>query len=333
MNVNERKDLQQELLGIVFNILVESEDSTIETMVLRAVEIIKKIKEHINDDIEHGTGFDSQKMPILDWIVACDSQNHVRLNNKSLLKFEKKIKDVGGRSKRNSRGYVGGERETFLNFHFFENVNERRARNYERLDNLLNQPRRVLLSNRDENIVRQRTQEILNNIRDLDRAADRELFSGNRSENIRRSGEQMQPSEVSLNLSKNRDEYTIMRGRRRAGRRMRPNFVRREREVPLSSKIGQLIVVVSSIIVGAFIGTMVGMVIAGLCIELCVITTAEPILLIMGATAVIGAIVAGTAPVLKLIEMFKGQEPNLSTSSGLESSNTEHTYLNRQRVI
>ncbi|CCE77210.1 hypothetical protein [Wolbachia pipientis] len=333
MNVNERKDLQQELLGIVFNILVESEDSTIETMVLRAVEIIKKIKEHINDDIEHGTGFDSQKMLILDWIVACDSQNHVRLNNKSLLKFEKKIKDVGGRSKRNSRGYVGGERETFLNFHFFENVNERRARNYERLDNLLNQPRRVLLSNRDENIVRQRTQEILNNIRDLDRAADRELFSGNRSENIRRSGEQMQPSEVSLNLSKNRDEYTIMRGRRRAGRRMRPNFVRREREVPLSSKIGQLIVVVSSIIVGAFIGTMVGMVIAGLCIELCVITTAEPILLIMGATAVIGAIVAGTAPVLKLIEMFKGQEPNLSTSSGLESSNTEHTYLNRQRVI
>ncbi|WGJ62082.1 hypothetical protein [Wolbachia endosymbiont of Frankliniella intonsa] len=64
--------------------------------------------------------------------------------------------------------------------------------------------------------------------------------------------------------------------------------------------------------------------------ELCVITTAEPILLIMGATAVIGAIVAGTAPVLKLIEM---QEPNLSPSSGLESSNTEHTYLNRQRVI
>ncbi|WP_264330625.1 hypothetical protein [Wolbachia endosymbiont (group B) of Erebia ligea] len=333
MNIKERKDLQQELLGIVFNILVESEDSTIETMELRAVEIIKKIKEHINDDIEHGTGFDSQKMPILDWIVACDSQNHVRLNNKSLLKFEKKIKDVGGRSKRNSRGYVGGERETFLNFHFFENVNERRARNYERLDHVLNQPRRVLLSNRDENIVRQRTQEILNNIRDLDRAADRELFSRNRSENIRRPGEQMQPSEVSLNLSENRDEYTIMRERKRAGRRMRPNFVRREREVPLSSKIGQLIVVVSSIIVGAFIGTMVGMVIAGLCIELCVITTAEPILLIMGATAVIGAIVAGTAPVLKLIEMFKGQEPNLSPSSGLESSNTEHTYLNRQRVI
>ncbi|WP_265015024.1 hypothetical protein [Wolbachia endosymbiont (group B) of Camptogramma bilineatum] len=106
--------------------------------------------------------------------------------------------------------------------------------------------------------------------------------------------------------------------------------IRREREVPLSSKIGELIGVVSSIIVGAFIGIMVGMVIAGLCIELCVITTAEPILLIMGATAVIGAIVAGTAPVLKLIEM---QEPNLSPSSGLESSNTEHTYLNRQRVI
>lgn len=278
-------------------------------------------------------------MPILDWIVACDSQDHVRLNNKSLLKFEKAIKDVGGRSKRNSRGYVGSERETFLNFHFFGNVDERRARNYERLDHVLNHPRRVRLSNRDENIVRQRTQEILNNIRDLDRAADRELLlnlSGNRSENIRRPGEQMQPSEVSLNLSENRDEYTIMRERRRVGRRMRPNFVRRvrrEREVPLSSKIEQLIGVVSSIIVGAFIGIMVGMVIAGLCIELCVITIAEPILLTIDATAVTGAIVAGTAPVLKLIEMFKGQEPNLSPSSGLESSNTEHTYLNRQRVI
>ncbi|MFT4327917.1 MAG: hypothetical protein AB3P07_04905 [Wolbachia pipientis] len=98
MNVNERKDLQQELLGIVFNILVESEDSAIEAMETRAVEIIKKLKEHINDDIEHGVGFDSQKMTILDWVVTCDSQNHVRLNNKSLLKFEKKIKDVGGRS-------------------------------------------------------------------------------------------------------------------------------------------------------------------------------------------------------------------------------------------
>lgn len=186
-------------------------------------------------------------------------------------------------------------------------MNERRARNYERLDHVLNQPQRVRLSDRGENIVRQRTQEILNNIRDLDRADDRELFSGNRSESIRRPGEQMQPSEVSLNLSENRDEYTIMRERRRAGRRMRPNFVRREREVTLGSKIGQLIVVVSSIIVGAFIVTMVGMVIAGLCIEMCIITTSEPLLLIMGATAVIGAIVAGTAPVLKLIEMFKGQ--------------------------
>ncbi|WP_255563373.1 hypothetical protein [Wolbachia endosymbiont of Bemisia tabaci] len=271
MNIKERKDLQQELLGIVFNILVESEDSTIETMELRAVEIIKKLKEHINDDIEHGTGFDSQKMPILDWIVACDSQNHVRLNNKSLLKFEKTIKDIGGRSKRNSRGYVGSEREIFLNFHFFENVNERRARNYERLDHVLNQPQRVRLSDRGENIVRQRTQEILNNIRDLDRADDRELFSENRSENIRRPREQMRPSWR----------------------------IRREREVPLSSKIGQLIVVVSSIIVGAFIGTMVGMVIAGLCIELCVITTAEPILLIMGATAVIGAIVSRNCSCIK----------------------------------
>ncbi|WP_264376111.1 hypothetical protein [Wolbachia endosymbiont (group B) of Sphaerophoria taeniata] len=147
--------------------------------------------------------------------------------------------------------------------------------------------------------------------------------------------QQMRPNfirerEASLNLFGNRDENVIMRGQMRSRYIRR---IRREREVPLSSKIGELIGVVSSIIVGAFIGIMVGMVIAGLCIELCVITTAEPILLIMGATAVIGAIVAGTAPVLKLIEMFKGQEPNLSPSSGLESSNTEHTYLNRQRVI
>ncbi|WP_264376074.1 hypothetical protein [Wolbachia endosymbiont (group B) of Sphaerophoria taeniata] len=94
MNIKERKDFQQELLGIVFNILVENEDSTIETMETRAVEIIKKLKEHINDDIEYG----GQKKPILDWVIVCDSQNNVRLNNKSLLKFEKAIKDIGGRA-------------------------------------------------------------------------------------------------------------------------------------------------------------------------------------------------------------------------------------------
>ncbi|CAQ54902.1 putative membrane protein [Wolbachia endosymbiont of Culex quinquefasciatus JHB] len=313
MNIKERKDFQQELLGIVFNILVENEDSTIETMETRAVEIIKKLKEHINDDIEYG----GQKKPILDWVIVCDSQNNVRLNNKSLLKFEKAIKDIRGRAPLNeiesiirllveqaqlNHVRIRGEREVPLNL-FEENI-------------IMRERRRAREQQMRPNFVREREASL--------------NLSGNRSENIRRPGEQMQPSEVSLNLSENRDEYTIMRERRRAGRRMRPNFVRREREVPLSSKIGQLIGVVSSIIVGAFIGIMVGMVIAGLCIELCVITTAEPILLIMGATAVIGAIVAGTAPVLKLIEM---QEPNLSPSSGLESSNTEHTYLNRQRVI
>ncbi|MFT4327918.1 MAG: hypothetical protein AB3P07_04910 [Wolbachia pipientis] len=87
---------------------------------------------------------------------------------------------------------------------------------------------------------------------------------------------------------------------------MRPNLVRREREVMLRSKIEQFIFVVSYIIVGAFIGRIVGMVIADLCIERCIITTAEPNLLIMGAAA-IGAIVAGTSSVLELIEMFKGQ--------------------------
>lgn len=289
MNIKEGKDLQQELLGIVFNILIESEDSAIEAMETRAVEIIKKLKEHINDYIEYG----GQKKPILDWVIVCDSQNNVRLNNKSLLKFEKAIKDIGGRAPLNeikstirllveqaqlNHVRIRGEREVPLNF-FEENI-------------IMRERRRAREQQMRPNFIRER--------------------------------------EASLNLFGNRDKNVIMRGQMRSRYIRR---IRREREVPLSSKIGELIGVVSSIIVGAFIGIMVGMVIAGLCIELCVITTAEPILLIMGATAVIGAIVAGTAPVLKLIEMFKGQEPNLSPSSGLESSNTEHTYLNRQRVI
>ncbi|BET33067.1 hypothetical protein [Wolbachia pipientis] len=289
MNIKEGKDLQQELLGIVFNILIESEDSAIEAMETRAVEIIKKLKEHINDYIEYG----GQKKPILDWVIVCDSQNNVRLNNKSLLKFEKAIKDIGGRAPLNeikstirllveqaqlNHVRIRGEREVPLNL-FEENI-------------IMRERRRAREQQMRPNFIRER--------------------------------------EASLNLFGNRDENVIMRGQMRSRYIRR---IRREREVPLSSKIGELIGVVSSIIVGAFICIMVGMVIAGLCIELCVITTAEPILLIMGATAVIGAIVAGTAPVLKLIEMFKGQEPNLSPSSGLESSNTEHTYLNRQRVI
>lgn len=46
MNIKEGKDLQQELLGIVFNILIESEDSAIEAMETRAVEIIKNKGTH-----------------------------------------------------------------------------------------------------------------------------------------------------------------------------------------------------------------------------------------------------------------------------------------------
>lgn len=88
MNIKEGKDLQQELLGIVFNILIESEDSAIEAMETRAVEIIKKLKEHINDYIEYG----GQKKPILDWVIVCDSQNNVRLNNKSLLNLRRQLR-------------------------------------------------------------------------------------------------------------------------------------------------------------------------------------------------------------------------------------------------
>nr|WP_010403298.1 hypothetical protein [Wolbachia endosymbiont of Nasonia vitripennis] len=216
MNIKERKDLQQELLGIVFNILIESEDSAIEAMETRAVEIIKKIKEHINDDIEHGTGFDSQKMPILDWIVACDSQDHVRLNNKSLLKFEKAIKDIGGRAPLNeikstirllveqaqlNHVRIRGEREVPLNL-FEENI-------------IMRERRRAREQQMRPNFIRER--------------------------------------EASLNLFGNRDENVIMRGQMRSRYIRR---IRREREVPLSSKIGELIGVVSSIIVGAFIGIM-----------------------------------------------------------------------------
>ncbi|MFL3876832.1 hypothetical protein wTkk_000752 [Wolbachia endosymbiont of Trichogramma kaykai] len=44
--------------GVIRNcfqyIPIESEDSAVEAMETRAVEIIKKLKEHINDDMEYG---------------------------------------------------------------------------------------------------------------------------------------------------------------------------------------------------------------------------------------------------------------------------------------
>lgn len=257
MNIKERKDLQQELLGIVFNILIESEDSAIEAMETRAVEIIKKLKEYINDDIEYG----GQKKPILDWVIVCDSQNNVRLNNKSLLKFEKAIKDIGGRAPLN-------EIKSIIRL-----LVEQAQLNHVRIRG----EREVPLNLFEENII----------IRERGRAREQQM----RPNFIRER-------EASLNLFGNRDENVIMRGQMRSRYIRR---IRREREVPLSSKIGKLIGVVSSIIVGAFIGIMVGMVIAGLCIEMCIITTSEPLLLIMGATAVIGAIVARTAPLLKCV--------------------------------
>ncbi|WP_264706814.1 hypothetical protein [Wolbachia endosymbiont (group B) of Archips podanus] len=196
MNIKEGKDLQQELLGIVFNILIESEDSAIEAMETRAVEIIKKLKEHINDYIEYG----GQKKPILDWVIVCDSQNNVRLNNKSLLKFEKAIKDIGGRAPLNEIKLV-----------------EQAQLNHVRI----RREREVPLNLFEENII----------MRERRRAREQQM----RPNFIRER-------EASLNLFGNRDENVIMRGQMRSRYIRR---IRREREVPLSSKIGAVVLKVN----------------------------------------------------------------------------------------
>ncbi|KLT22880.1 hypothetical protein wVul_0083 [Wolbachia endosymbiont of Armadillidium vulgare str. wVulC] len=88
------KNLQQELLGIIFFILAPINAEEEKDMKERALKIIDELKDHINDDIE----MSDLRMPILGYIILCDSQDNVRLNNRSLLDLEDAVKSIGGKT-------------------------------------------------------------------------------------------------------------------------------------------------------------------------------------------------------------------------------------------
>ncbi|WP_264336670.1 hypothetical protein [Wolbachia endosymbiont (group B) of Chorthippus brunneus] len=88
------KNLQLELLEIIFLILAPASAEEERDMKERALEIIGILKDHINDDIE----MNNLRMTILDCIVLCDSQGNVRLNNRSLLDLEDAVKSIGGKT-------------------------------------------------------------------------------------------------------------------------------------------------------------------------------------------------------------------------------------------
>ncbi|CCE77335.1 hypothetical protein [Wolbachia pipientis] len=88
------KNLQQELLGIIFLILAPASAEEERDMKERALEIIGILKDHINDDIE----MNNLRMTILDCIILCDSQDNIRLNNRSLLDLEDAVKSIGGKT-------------------------------------------------------------------------------------------------------------------------------------------------------------------------------------------------------------------------------------------
>ncbi|MBS9531100.1 MULTISPECIES: hypothetical protein [Wolbachia] len=88
------KNLQLELLRIIFLILAPASAEEERDMKERALEIISILKDHINDDIE----MNNLRMTILDYIVFCDSQDNVRLNNRSLLDLEDAVKSIGGKT-------------------------------------------------------------------------------------------------------------------------------------------------------------------------------------------------------------------------------------------
>ncbi|WP_250120373.1 MULTISPECIES: hypothetical protein [Wolbachia] len=88
------KNLQQELLGIIFLILAPINAEEEKDMKERALKIIDELKDHINDDIE----MSDLRMTILDYIILCDSQDNVRLNNRSLLDLEDAVKSIGGKT-------------------------------------------------------------------------------------------------------------------------------------------------------------------------------------------------------------------------------------------
>lgn len=92
--IMDLKNLQQELLGIIFLILAPASAEEERDMKERALEIIGILKDHINDDIE----MNNLRMTILDCIIFCDSQDNVRLNNRSLLDLEDAIKSIEGKT-------------------------------------------------------------------------------------------------------------------------------------------------------------------------------------------------------------------------------------------
>ncbi len=92
--IMDLKNLQQELLGIIFLILAPASAEEERDMKERALEIIGILKDHINDDIE----MNNLRMTILDCIILCDSQDNVRLNNRSLLDLEDAVKSIGGKT-------------------------------------------------------------------------------------------------------------------------------------------------------------------------------------------------------------------------------------------
>ncbi|BDG75563.1 hypothetical protein wHmcTK_01800 [Wolbachia pipientis] len=92
--IMDLKNLQLELLRIIFLILAPASAEEERDMKERALEIISILKDHINDDIE----MNNLRMTILDYIVFCDSQDNVRLNNRSLLDLEDAVKSIGGKT-------------------------------------------------------------------------------------------------------------------------------------------------------------------------------------------------------------------------------------------
>ncbi|MFP3030106.1 MAG: hypothetical protein ACEY3M_02690 [Wolbachia sp.] len=88
------KNLQQELLGIIFLILAPINAEEEKDMKEQALKIIDELKDHINNDIE----MSDLRMTILDYIILCDSQDNVRLNNRSLLDLEDAVKSIGGKT-------------------------------------------------------------------------------------------------------------------------------------------------------------------------------------------------------------------------------------------
>ncbi|WP_419247313.1 hypothetical protein ACJZL1_01105 [Wolbachia endosymbiont of Rhagoletis indifferens] len=95
MDLKKLKNLQQDLLGIIFLIVAQASEEEVRDMQDRALKIIDELRDHINDDIEIN---DNLRMTILDCIVSCDSQNGVRLNNRSLLDLEDAVKSIGGKT-------------------------------------------------------------------------------------------------------------------------------------------------------------------------------------------------------------------------------------------